>query len=117
MKKFLYALAAVILLVSACGDKTPAEIRDDRVYFFFSNSCPHCHHALDYINKNYPDAPITMVNVGNNSGYRLFLKCAEKFKLGNRLGTPLFCMGNRYIMGWAPEYEKKFDRYIKPFLK
>lgn len=116
MKKLLCALAAVIMLVSACKDETPAEIQNDKVYFFFSNSCPHCHHAMEYINKKYPDAKITIVNVGNRSGYQLFLKCAEKFKLDNRLGTPLFCMGHRYIMGWAPEYEKKFDLYMRPFL-
>ena len=108
MNKLVYILAAVVIAVSGCGDNgksksvnetaVQSEIRADEIYFFYSNSCPHCHEALEYINGKYPD-----------------LKCAQKFKLGKRIGTPLFCMGDNYLMGWAPEYEAKFDSYVRPF--
>ena len=57
-----------------------------------------------------------MVNVANAGGYELLVKCARKFKLGNQIETPLLCMGDNYLMGWAPEYETKFDSYVKPYL-
>lgn len=110
MNKLVYILAAVVIAVSGCGDNgksksvnetaVQSEIRADEIYFFYSNSCPHCHEALEYINGKYPDLKFAMVNVANPDGYELFVKCAQKFKLGKRIGTPLFCMGDNYLMGW-----------------
>ncbi len=45
------------------------------------------------------------------------VKCARKFNLGDRIGTPLFCMGRKHLMGWAPQNERKFDMYVRPFVK
>ena len=131
MKKLVCLLTAMVIGLCACGDDSTSttssateketvaqnEIKTDEIYFFFSNSCPHCHAALAYINAKYPNLKMAMVNVANPEGYALFVKCAQKFKLGNRIGTPLFCMGDNYLMGWADEYAPKFDAYVKPFLE
>lgn len=127
MKKLFLALAAVALMVSACDNKsenaqTSTQVVDKRinpskVYFFYYDACPFCHDALDYVNNKYPKLELTMVNISNKPGYDLFVKCANKFNLGRNIGTPLFCMGNKHLMGWSPHSEKDFDNYIKPFLK
>lgn len=120
MKKLFYILVLAAGFVSACGkSNTPEQgvLQPDKIYFFYSQTCPHCHDALKYINKKYPGLQLSMINVSNASGMDLLLRCAKKFKLGRNIGTPLFCMGDEYIMGWAPEYEKKFDDAVKPFLK
>ncbi len=121
MKKFLLPLVAVCLFFTACEKSNEAvaenEIRADKLYFFYSDSCPHCHDALRYIKKNHPTLQYDLVNVQNRDGYNLFLKCARKFKLGNEIGTPLFCMGSHYLMGWSPRYEVLFDQYAQPFIK
>lgn len=120
MKKFIYLLALAVVFIGGCDNqKNPAEaqISPDKIYFFFSNGCPHCHDALAFINQKYPDLKVSMVNVGNNEGYELFVKCAAKFKLGRYIGTPLFCMGDKYLMGWSPESEILFDEYVQPFIK
>lgn len=118
MKKFLYVIFAAVILLSGCEKKPSGdELAADKIYFFYSNSCPHCHDALAYINKKYPGLEMSMVNVGNQEGYELLFKCAEKFKLGRNIGTPLFCMGDNYLMGWSDEYEAKFDDYAKAYLK
>ena len=118
MRKLCGWCLILIGLLAACGEKTPEleELQADKVYFFYSNGCPHCHHALEYINQKYPKLDLTMVNVSNAGGYELLVKCAAKFKLGNQIGTPLLCMGDKYLMGWASEYEPRFDMYIKPYL-
>ena len=47
----------------------------------------------------------------------LFFACGEKFGLNKMsMGTPLFCMGNHYIMGWGSDERKQFDLYVKDFL-
>ncbi|MBS4773731.1 MAG: hypothetical protein KHX55_05605 [Proteobacteria bacterium] len=120
MKKIFYICGAVLLLLTACGkgtDSQNSELNPNKVYFFYSNSCPHCHDALDYINQKYPDLKISMVNVGTGEGYEMLVRCARKFKLGSQIGTPLFCMGDKHLMGWAPSIAEQFDRYVKPFLK
>lgn len=120
-------MSAVLLWTVACDSRSNSsgasdsqpqqnEISSMKAYFFFSDGCPHCHEALAYIKKNHPNAKLQMENVANPQSYKLFIKCAQKFNLGNRIGTPLFCLGNNYLMGWAPEYESKFDQYIQPYL-
>lgn len=119
MKKLLLILCSVCLIFTACGkqNKAAAETNIDsqKIYFFFSESCPHCHEALRYIKQKHPKLPITIVNVAQPEGYRLFVKCAQKFKLGRNIGTPLFCMGSEYLMGWTQKYETVFDGYAEPF--
>jgi len=118
MKKFLLLLTAVFSLLTACNDRgqnLAEEISPDKIYLFYANTCPHCHDALEYINQNYPDLPITMVNVANRQGYGLFIKCAQKFNLGRQIGTPLFCIGNNYLMGWSPNKALEFDRLVQSF--
>ncbi len=116
MKKlFLGILMAFAVFTTACskGDG----LSDDKVYFFYSETCPHCHDAQAYISKTYPNLKMERVDVATPEGYNLFLTCAKKFNLGNMIGTPLFCMGDKHMMGWAPAFEKKFDAYVKPFLE
>lgn len=119
MKKLFSICAAALLFLGACDNasKQTEEIAPDKIYFFFSNTCPHCHDALNYLNQKYPNLEISMTNVGNPEGFELFIKCARKFNLGNQIGTPLFCMGENHLMGWSPESEKEFDEYVKPFIK
>ena len=100
----------------ACESKHE-DLSADKVYFFYQDACSHCHKASDYINKKYPDLKMAKLDIANHESRELFIKCARKFNLGNTLGTPLFCFGDNYVMGWSKRSEKKFDRLIKPFLK
>lgn len=115
MKKNLLSLICGLFVLQAC-DNT-ASINDNEIYFFFYDGCPYCHHAMEYINKKYPNLEMTKVDVYDTKGYKQFEACAEKFDLGEKAGTPLFCMGKHYILGWSKNTEKKFDLYVRPFLK
>ena len=120
MNKFIYGLCCLFLLLTGCNSQDSQKqttIKPNEIYFFYAETCPHCHDADDYIKKNLPDLPVNKINVATKEGYGLFVKCAKKFKLGNEIGTPLFCMGDKYLMGWSPAYAKRFDRYAKPFMK
>ena len=115
MRKTLLLLTSCIFALLSCSQE--AKIKEDEIYFFFYDGCPYCHQAMGYINQKYPNLDMIKVDVYQAAGYRLFEACAEKFDLGEKAGTPLFCMGNHYVLGWSKNNEKKFDRFVQPFLK
>ena len=120
MKKLSYILALAALFITSACDNTPKELTEivpNRAYLFYSDGCPHCHEAQEFLNRKYPDLNILKINVDNPAGAKLMTQCAKKFKIGKQIGIPLFCLGDNYIMGWSPLYEQKFQNYIKPFLK
>ena len=89
------------------------EYDNNKIYFFYQPSCPHCHKAINYIQTTYPDIDMELVNITEGARHhKMFVICAAKFRLGNQLGTPLFCMPDQYIMGWAEEEQKQLDDYI-----
>ncbi len=120
MKKLLLSLICVMGLLGACQEpkttQTNNELLPNTIYFFYSTSCPHCHDAMAYLNKHHPNLKLSMENVSTQQGYELLFKCAEKFNLGNRIGTPLFCMDDKYIMGWSDQNAAQFEEYVKPYL-
>ena len=117
MKRIFSLFFIAFFSLCGCEGKKEDGLSSDRAYFFYAKTCPHCHHAEAYISQKYPDVELTRLDVATPEGERLFLACAEKFKLGQMIGAPLFCLGNNYLMGWGPMYEQQFDSYIEPFLK
>lgn len=117
LKSILLTLIC-LFCVCACDNisKENSELKTDKIYLFYQTTCPHCHHAIEYINTKYPNLDMVLVNIENTENYKLFVKCAQKFKLGNRIGTPLFCIGEHYLMGWSAQYQQQFDEYVKPFI-
>ncbi len=112
MKNIFIALS--ILLISACS-KT--EISDDKIYLFYSKNCGYCHVAIKDIAEAHPKLEIEMVDVEKNNGYDLFVACAKKHNLGNRIGTPLLCIADNYMMGWSKDSIYTFNAKAKNFIK
>ena len=116
MKNIFITLVASLFLITGCNDSN-AEINKNKAYLFYSQTCPHCHEAREYIAKKYPNLNITQIDIASKDGTEMLFKCAKKFNLGNNIGVPLFCLGDKYIMGWSDTYRIKFDAYIRPFIK
>ena len=110
MKKILAAFAFVLFIV-ACNQSDG--LPKDKVVLFFSTNCPHCHNAIEYINKEHPRLEVMMVNVGNQKGMALLVAAAKKFKLGERVGTPLIVFGDEYMMGWGKNGKEEFEEKLK----
>lgn len=118
MKKiymFMVLGGLFVPLLSACNKEETNKLDPNKVYFFYQSTCPHCHHALEYINHSAPEVRLEMISV-DGANNDLFIQCVEKFNLPmDSIGTPLICMGDNYLMGWSPEYEVKFDEYVAPY--
>ncbi len=117
MKKFLATVLLSIFTLSGCQESNTAKLDASKAYLFYSEGCPHCHEAREYIAKKYPALDIVKVDVATPKGKELLFECANKFNLGNNIGVPLFCLGDKHLMGWSDAYRIKFDAYIRPFMK
>ena len=122
MKNFFKVLMfSGVLMLGACQQEKQTavnqqDISNSEIYFFYQTTCPHCHHAADYIKQKYPNLKMQNLDVRIRQNFDLFLKCAQKFNLPNdSLGTPLICMGDHYIMGWSSADANKFDIYVRRF--
>lgn len=114
-KKIL--LVALIAVTAACSNDTKT-LKDNEIYLFYQNSCSHCHDAFQFFDSQMPDVKMNRVNVGSREGWELLLKCADKFNLDkSRLGTPLICMGDVYIIGWGADKQRQFLTQYKRFQK
>ncbi|MBQ3696014.1 MAG: hypothetical protein II938_03495 [Alphaproteobacteria bacterium] len=117
MLKIFRVLAVLVLFLSgACFAGVEKLLPENEVIVFTQATCSHCWAAEDYIKENYPNLTVQWREVSDAKNWQLFLACAAKFKLDrSKLGTPLFCMGPHYIMGWGRSERKQFDEYVKDF--
>lgn len=110
--RVLFKLVVVCLFVFGCNQES------SQIQFFTHEGCPYCEKAMQYIKINYPKLSMQVLEVDKGDNLKLFVRCASKFKLNkDKLGTPLICMGDNYIMGWSKENQKLFNEYVKPFIE
>ena len=96
--KILNILFAVAGL-SFIGSANAADIT-----IFYSPTCPHCHHARDFISNNliyeYNDLKVTEVNVVNVDNRQAFVDALYKcgYKTG---GVPVLVVGEKCFQGYS----------------
>ena len=97
MKKlsFLFALFSLMIFGRAmAADMT----------IYYSPSCPHCHHARDFVSNTliyeYPELKVTMVNVMESANRPAFEEALKKcgFESG---GVPVLVIGDKCEQGYA----------------
>ncbi len=71
---------------------------------YYSPSCPHCHHARDFINNElvyeYPNISVDMLNLGQGDNITAFRAALEKceYKSG---GVPVIVANGKCFQGYA----------------
>lgn len=122
MKKVLLFICLLVatgvwFFVKATQAVPVNEIRDDQIYVFVQQGCRHCWAAEDFLKKKYPNLKVQLRDISESNNRKMFFGCGAKFGLNKlRMGTPLFCMGKNYILGWDNAAEKEFEEYVKDFL-
>ena len=85
-------------------------------YLFYLPTCPHCHNAMNYINKNlksmYKDINFIFVNVSNKSERNFYFKFKKELNiLAN--GVPVAVIGKKYILGFGQGTDEEYIKTIK----
>lgn len=116
---FFSICAAAVFFLTACKDENSLVYQSaDQIYFFYQESCPHCHTAAKYIKQTYPNLAIKGYDIKMPGNQRLMMQAVNDYKLKtNEVGTPLICMGKNYIMGWNEEKQNEFDKLAPSYIK
>jgi glutaredoxin len=97
MKKLSFLLALFGLVIA--GRAMAADMT-----IYYSPSCPHCHHARDFVSNTlvyeYPELKVTMVNVMESANRPMFEAALKKcgFESG---GVPVLVIGDKCEQGYA----------------
>ena len=113
MKKIVFLFVSVLISFAlSAGEPQQGEI----LYFFYSDSCPHCHEAMPFVEeleKERPDITFKKLEVsGNEVNLALFRKKSEKLGIKGS-GVPTFIFKDKYIVGFRKGvYEDKIRAMI-----
>lgn len=119
MKKIFVFLALAMAAFVLYAEDASA---NDVFYFFYSDSCPHCHEAMPFVEeleKERPDITFKKLEVsGNEVNRALFRKKAEKLGIKGG-GVPTFVFKDKYVVGFRKGvFEEKIRAIIgKPVKK
>ena len=113
MRKFLFCLIFALLPAAVFAEEASV---NDVFYFFYSDSCPHCHEAMPFVEeleKEYPDIKFKKLELSKDEVNRaIFLKKAEELSMQGR-GVPTFVFKDKYIMGFKTgSFEEKIRAMI-----
>lgn len=90
---------------------------------FYSPTCPHCHHAMEFLDKKiapkYKDLTITKYNTSTKVGANYYFHYAKKLNMENAGAVPLAVFGDKYELGFGSDETtgKKYIEHIENMLK
>lgn len=98
MRRILSFIAAIFVFATLFAGSA-----DNKFYFFYSKSCPHCHEAKPFIEElknKYPQIQFEMLEITDYPDNRqLFQKKCEELNITSR-GVPTFILGSKSTVGY-----------------
>ncbi len=114
MLKFLNLVLALALFAAPAEARRKKEPRleENKAYMFYVEGCPMCQKALKYVNERYLTRPdVVRLDLAEEESRVLLRQCADKFGFKN-IVVPVFCIGDKYFMGWSNKASAALDGYI-----
>jgi len=107
LSKMLFAFLVGMFVASA----NAADIT-----IFYSPTCPHCHHAREFIGSTliyeYNDLKVTEVNVMNADNQKEFMNTLSKCKYESG-GVPVLVIGEKCFQGYADSMQQELRDAIE----
>ena len=103
VKKEFYMKISKLIFALVCGAFVGGANAAD-ITIFYSPTCPHCHHARDFISSTliyeYGDLKVSEVNVTNKDNLQSFVDAL--FKCGYQSsGVPVIKIGDKCFQGYS----------------
>jgi len=105
-KKILIFLFFISFLILPWQNAFAQDASAINIYFFWSESCPHCANEKPFLEKleqKYPEVKIYDFEVWKNSKNRQLLIETGKKLNANVSGVPFTVVGEKYFIGWYDE--------------
>ena len=125
MKKIVALLAvsvAVLFLLFKVGvDSVIQTIPNDSMVVFIKTGCPHCHHAMAFVDetvrRDYPNLKIEVLNVDKKENMeKLFAVIHRNHINPQKAGIPLILIDGHVLMGWDERRGHELTTLIRAFL-
>lgn len=95
----IFKVLSLLFISLFVGNSMAADIT-----IYYSPSCPHCHHARDFIRNEliyvYNDIKVTEVNVMETSNRQAFFDTVKKCKYESG-GVPVMVIGEKCFQGYG----------------
>ena len=122
MKKLIIAFALIAAGFTCFAFTGGTSAKAANITVYYSPTCPHCHHALEYINdelvKDYPKITVSEIDVmKNDENLEEFKQVLKKcgFESG---GVPTIVIGEKCWQGYSDEIRDEFSKLaIEKFSK
>ena len=124
MKKIialLVVLVAVLFLLFKVGvDSVIQSIPSDALVVFTKTGCPHCHHAMAFIDttvrRDYPDLKIEILNVDKEENLNKLKALIHRHHINpKRAGTPMILINGQVLIGWDERRGQELLTLIRSF--
>ena len=91
-------------VLAACGIAFAGAASAANITIYYSPTCPHCHHARDFINNNlvyeYPNLTVSEVNVTVAENGQVVEEAFKNCKYESH-GVPVIVIGEKCFQGYA----------------
>lgn len=107
-------ISKLIFGLMACAFVSNANAAD--ITIFYAPTCPHCHHARDFISSTliyeYDNLKVTEVNILNSANTQDFVDAL--FKCGYKTGgVPVMVVGEKCFQGYADSTQAELRAAIE----
>lgn len=86
------------------------------ITLYYSPTCPHCHHAREFIANNlvyeYPNITVTQVNVFEEANRQMFQETLKKCEYESG-GVPVLVVGEKCFQGYADFMQKDLREAVE----
>lgn len=86
------------------------------ITLYYSPTCPHCHHAREFIANNlvyeYPNITVTQVNVFEEANRQMFQETLKKCEYESG-GVPVLVVGEKCFQGYAEFMQKDLREAVE----
>ncbi len=115
MRRVVFAVIFALLPLVVFAEE--AQKAPEIFYFFYSESCPHCHEAMPFVDtleKENPDIKFKRLEVSKDEvNLALFNKKVAELKIEN-VGVPVFIFNGKFIVGYKKDvFEARIREMIE----
>lgn len=135
MKKILTILITLLLIIpintfalskdytDVVASITGEKIEEDKInlYLFYSESCPHCHKEMEYLENDFKekykdDVIIYKYEVSKNEENSKILSSIKKMFKEESNGVPFTVIGNKYVLGFGDSLKSEIEYIVDDYL-